>query len=34
MDGCNKNYVLSFVFEAFDKPWKVSPDPTEPESIG
>lgn len=26
-----KNSVLTFVFEAFDEPWKGSPDPNEPE---
>jgi hypothetical protein len=26
-----KNDLLCFVFEAFDEPWKGSPDPLEPE---
>ena len=25
------NNILTFVFEAFDEPWKGSPDPHEPE---
>lgn len=30
-DWSEKNSVLTFVFEAFDEPWKGSPDPNEPE---
>ena len=28
---CNENQILTFVFEAFDEPWKGSSDPNEPE---
>ena len=28
---CTENKILTFVFEAFDEPWKGSPDPDEPE---
>ena len=31
MDWCNDNQILTFIFEAFDEPWKGSPDPMEPE---
>ena len=31
MDWSRKNGILTFVFEAFDEPWKGSPDPREPE---
>lgn len=31
MDWCEKDQVLCFVFEAFDEPWKGSPEPLEPE---
>ena len=31
MDWCNEQQVLTFIFEAFDEPWKGSPDPMEPE---
>jgi hypothetical protein len=31
MDWCNEHQVLTFIFEAFDEPWKGSPDPMEPE---
>ena len=31
MDWCNANQILTFIFEAFDEPWKGSPDPMEPE---
>jgi exo-beta-1,3-glucanase (GH17 family) len=31
MEWTEKNQVLTFVFEAFDEPWKGSPDPREPE---
>ena len=31
MDWTNREKVLTFVFEAFDEPWKGSPDPEEPE---
>ena len=30
-DWTANNNILAFVFEAFDKPWKGSPDPHEPE---
>jgi hypothetical protein len=29
--GRGEGGVLGFVFEAFDEPWKGSPDPMEPE---
>jgi exo-beta-1,3-glucanase (GH17 family) len=28
---CKEDHILTFVFEAFDEPWKGSPDPDEPE---
>ncbi len=28
---CGENKILTFLFEAFDEPWKGSPDPDEPE---
>jgi exo-beta-1,3-glucanase (GH17 family) len=28
---CKQDHILTFVFEAFDEPWKGSPDPNEPE---
>ena len=31
MDWSRASGILSFVFEAFDEPWKGSPDPLEPE---
>jgi len=31
IDWSNERGVLTFVFEAFDEPWKGSPDPMEPE---
>ncbi len=31
MDWSNKKQILTFVFEAFDEPWKGSSDPDEPE---
>jgi exo-beta-1,3-glucanase (GH17 family) len=31
MDWCGEHRVLTFIFEAFDEPWKGSPDPMEPE---
>ncbi len=31
IDWSNENRVLTFIFEAFDEPWKGSPDPMEPE---
>jgi len=31
MDWSNYKKILTFVFEAFDEPWKGSPDPHEPE---
>jgi exo-beta-1,3-glucanase (GH17 family) len=31
LDWCRKADILAFVFEAFDEPWKGSPDPHEPE---
>lgn len=31
MDWSNQKQILTFVFEAFDEPWKGSPDPHEPE---
>lgn len=31
MNWCKEDNVLTFVFEAFDEPWKGSPDPNEPE---
>lgn len=31
MDWCNDNQILTFIFEAFDEPWKGSADPMEPE---
>lgn len=31
MDWSNEKKILTFVFEAFDEPWKGSPDPLEPE---
>ncbi len=31
MAWSRKNQILTFVFEAFDEPWKGSPDPHEPE---
>lgn len=31
MDWTNKEQILTFVFEAFDEPWKGSPEPMEPE---
>jgi exo-beta-1,3-glucanase (GH17 family) len=31
MDWSNRHEVLTFIFEAFDEPWKGSPDPLEPE---
>lgn len=30
-DWSRENQILTFVFEAFDEPWKGSPDPMEPE---
>ena len=31
MDWTRREGILTFVFEAFDEPWKGSPDPMEPE---
>ncbi len=31
MDWINEEQIITFVFEAFDEPWKGSPDPHEPE---
>ena len=31
LDWCKAENILTFVFEAFDEPWKGSPDPLEPE---
>jgi hypothetical protein len=31
MDWTDEAGILCFVFEAFDEPWKGSPDPMEPE---
>ncbi len=31
MDWSREHQILTFVFEAFDEPWKGSPDPLEPE---
>ncbi|MBT8086203.1 MAG: hypothetical protein KJO19_04000 [Woeseia sp.] len=31
LDWTNHEKILTFVFEAFDEPWKGSPDPQEPE---
>jgi exo-beta-1,3-glucanase (GH17 family) len=31
MDWTGRDGILTFVFEAFDEPWKGSPDPLEPE---
>lgn len=31
MDWTRREGILTFVFEAFDEPWKGSPDPAEPE---
>ncbi len=31
LDWCRRENILAFVFEAFDEPWKGSPDPHEPE---
>jgi exo-beta-1,3-glucanase (GH17 family) len=31
MDWSRQEQILTFVFEAFDEPWKGSPDPLEPE---
>ncbi len=31
IDWSNEQQVLTFIFEAFDEPWKGSPDPMEPE---
>ncbi|MDJ0928567.1 MAG: glycosyl hydrolase family 17 protein [Gammaproteobacteria bacterium] len=31
MEWTTREHVLTFVFEAFDEPWKGSPDPLEPE---
>ncbi len=31
MEWTTKEEILTFVFEAFDEPWKGSPEPTEPE---
>jgi exo-beta-1,3-glucanase (GH17 family) len=31
LDWCKQEDILAFVFEAFDEPWKGSPDPDEPE---
>lgn len=31
MEWCEKDRILCFVFEAFDEPWKGSPEPLEPE---
>ena len=31
MEWTNEEQIMTFVFEAFDEPWKGSPDPLEPE---
>nr|MCU0405195.1 hypothetical protein [Chitinophagaceae bacterium] len=31
MQWTEKHHVLTYFFEAFDEPWKGSPDPNEPE---
>lgn len=31
LNWCNKEEILTFVFEAFDEPWKGSTEPLEPE---
>ncbi len=31
LDWCKEADILTFIFEAFDEPWKGSPDPLEPE---
>ena len=31
MQWSDNTGILTFVFEAFDEPWKGSPDPMEPE---
>jgi exo-beta-1,3-glucanase (GH17 family) len=31
MDWTDRERILTFIFEAFDEPWKGSPDPMEPE---
>jgi len=31
VNWCEQDQILTFVFEAFDEPWKGSPDPLEPE---
>ncbi len=31
LEWTNAEQILTFVFEAFDEPWKGSPDPLEPE---
>jgi exo-beta-1,3-glucanase (GH17 family) len=31
LEWTNAEEILTFVFEAFDEPWKGSPDPLEPE---
>ncbi|WP_372773890.1 hypothetical protein [Mangrovibacterium sp.] len=31
MEWCEQDKILCFVFEAFDEPWKGSPEPLEPE---
>lgn len=31
IEWCGKESILTFVFEAFDEPWKGSPEPLEPE---
>lgn len=31
VDWCEQDNILTFVFEAFDEPWKGSPEPLEPE---
>ena len=31
IDWSNAHRILTFIFEAFDEPWKGSPDPLEPE---
>ena len=34
IDWSREAGILTFVFEAFDEPWKGSPDPLEPEKHG
>ena len=31
LEWVSEENILTFIFEAFDEPWKGSPDPNEPE---